>query len=202
MRERLSSSTTFVSKFVFPPLMVLATNLLAVLLYLPHLLPSWLPNPSASPLLAALLAHPPAHILLWAIWAGLVFLVCWRGLVLKRLETDWHTLYISDYARTAAVPLAAIVDIRDNRLLPVDPTAIVLDEDTPFGRVIRFQLPADPRRMHLLGRNESLFSGENRTHPLVQQLRDISRTLRHGRAVARIHEAAGLTRHRRGRPTG
>jgi len=191
-REVLSSRTTFVSKFILPPLLLLAAIPGATLLYAPFLLPDWvfdwMPHPPVANWLPGPAAPLEVNALYWGIWGCLTFLAWWRGLALKRIETDWAMLYISDYGRNCAVSIAAVTDVRENRWLRLDPAAIVLDEDTPWGRIIRFD-PPDNR--------EDGYSTQ--PHPALEELRLIARTARHGRGLVRNHLDAQRLGSRAGR---
>jgi hypothetical protein len=195
-RERLSGADTFVSKFILPPVLLLGAELLAVMAYVPQVLPDWMPRLPHLGWVPPVAEQPLPHVLFWGIVACLVFVAWWYGIVIKRVETDWAQLYISDYRREFAVSIASVVTVRENPVFSIDPPAIVLDEDTPWGRVIRFSPPAlDSPQMW--GR-VPLFRMRTYPHPLLEELRTISHTARMGRGLVRIHQAAnGLGRHTR-----
>lgn len=187
--QPISSSSTAIEKFVFPVIMLLGTDALAAWLYLPHLLPDWLPPPPALNWLPSQIAPLMVHILFWAIWACLVFLVCWNAVVIKRVRTDWQNLYVSDYRKEITIPIAAVVEVRENRWFALDPAAIVLDEDTQWGRVIRFAAPGNPDE-NKLRIGDWLATWTSPPHPLLEEIRTVARTARMGRGLVRIHQAA------------
>jgi hypothetical protein len=195
-RERLSGRDTFICKFFFPPVLLLGAEALAVMVYVPQVLPDWVPRLPPLPWVPPVAEQPTPHLLFWGLVLCVLFMVWWYGIVIKRVETDWANLYISDYRREVAVSIAAVSDVRENLFFRMDPAAIVLDEDTPWGRVIRFSPP--PLDSPEMWSRYSLFRTNFHPHPLLDELRTISRTARMGRGLVRIHQAAnGLGRHTR-----
>ena len=57
---------------------------------------------------------------------------------LKHVEVDGRFVYVTNFRRRIAVPLAEIDSVQQNRLLNVQPAFIVFREKTAFGRSVMF----------------------------------------------------------------
>lgn len=86
-------------------------------------------------------------------------LVLWRTCMpLKRVELDQHSLYISNFQKEIVVPLAEVVEVKENRWIDPRPVTIRFRSHTDFGQSITFM----PETVWFL-----FFS----PHPIVQELR-------------------------------
>jgi len=86
-------------------------------------------------------------------------LVLWRTCMpLKRVELDGSSLYISNFQKEIVVPLAEVMEVKENRWINIRPVTIRFRSRTDFGQSITFM----PKTEWLL-----FFS----PHPIVQELR-------------------------------
>ena len=184
-RRNLSTIWTFPCKFVLPVLHALATDVLAGVMYVDGL---W---PAGQAKLLAIAPHRGMQAVLWAAWVlGLGYAV-WFGWQIKRVERDGENLFISNYRQEVCVPVAAIVDVRQNiwfgsRLVWVRLEEELPPELVPWGRWIGFMPTA-----------RFAFGFERyRRHPVVAELLDESAAARRARGMARM--AAATTLGRRG----
>ena len=115
--------------------------------------------------LGSFTANPPPPAMRW-IFLGLWVLgtasFWWLLGSVKKVRLDATTLYVSDYRREIAVPLAEIEDVSENWWMSHHPVTIHLRHETPFGRRITF-IPT----FRLLP--------FWRTHPIVNELRKLAR---------------------------
>ena len=110
-------------------------------------------------------AHAPPPEMKWiflALWVVGTASLRWFLASVKKVRIDGATLYVSDYRREIAVPLAEIEDVSENWWMSHHPVTLHLRHDTPFGRKITF-IP----KFRLLLRW--------RTHPIVNELRTLAR---------------------------
>jgi hypothetical protein len=142
----LSSTQTFIAKWLFPALWISGFGFGTLVMWLR-------PKPigSEDPRLQFLVA--------WII--GTLFLLLGPAR-LKRVRVDATYIYISNYLRVATIPLANIRDVTENRLLNWHPVRVHFGQPTPFGTSIVFM----PRHQWF-----SLW----RSHPVVAELKNLSR---------------------------
>jgi hypothetical protein len=96
----------------------------------------------------------------WAFLAAFVAGSCfiwWSCVRLKRVRCDGGNLYISNYLREIAVPLALVERVTENRWINIHPVTIHLRYSTDFGDEIVFM---PKTRMMLLWRS----------HPIVAEI--------------------------------
>src|SRR5262245_16793238 len=115
--ETVSSSLTFLYKFIFTTVGSAGSGLLTVAIFLNR-------KPEAMLFAAA-----------WAIATAVLWLMCAR---LKRVKLDGATLVISNYRREITVPVSEIADVRQNRLINLRPVTITFRKETPFGGAVTF----------------------------------------------------------------
>jgi len=115
--ETVSSSLTFLYKFIFTTVWSAGFGLGTVVMFLKR-------QPEAMQFAAA-----------WAIGTAFLVLTCAR---LKRVKLDGATLVISNYRHDTTVPVSEIADVRQNRLINVKPVTITFRKQTPFGSAVTF----------------------------------------------------------------
>ena len=115
--ETVSSSLTFLYKFIFTTVWSAGFGLGTVVIFLKR-------KPEAMQFAAA-----------WAMGTAFLLLTCAR---LKRVKFDGASLVISNYRRDITVPVSEIADVRQNRLLNLRPVIITFRKETPFGSVVTF----------------------------------------------------------------
>ena len=115
--ETVSSSLTFLYKFIFTTVWSAGFGLGTVVMFLKR-------QPEAMQFAAA-----------WAIGTAFLLLTCAR---LKRVKLDGATLVISNYRHDTTVPVSEIADVRQNRLINVKPVTITFRKQTPFGSAVTF----------------------------------------------------------------
>ena len=135
-RKQLSSPMTPFWKFVFPSL--------------------WIGGFGNGTFQMAANGHPEWPGFLLATIAGATFL-WWGCFRLKKVYIETDTLVISNYIKTDRVPLSEMQDVKENRLINLNPVWLHLKNESKFGRKIMF-IP--PLRFNLFF-----------THPLVEELR-------------------------------
>jgi hypothetical protein len=118
----LSSDWTFLAKFVFPAFWMTLFGLLNLALWfdIPHNTNKILPPPEMK------FVFLPVWIL------GSAFIL-WTNSGLKRVRTDGHRLFISNYIQEISVPFSAIIEVRQNRWLKSRPITVYFIEATEFG---------------------------------------------------------------------
>jgi len=183
-RRSLSSRWTFVNRFVLPVLMVLATDALAVLMYVDGV---W---PSAQVSLHSHFPNRWFQIGFWLIWIAAVAGVAWTAWHARRVETDGDSLFISDYRQEVQLPVAAVIDVRQNILFGAGLVWLKLEAETPAEQLPWGQWVAFFPTARLT------FGWEKyRPHPIVAELQELARQARRLRGEARIREmASGLGR--------
>jgi hypothetical protein len=144
----LSSSVTFIYKFVFPAIWVVIAGFLAVVTV------EGIRRTSFPDTLTSLLIVVP-----WLL-AG-IFLLRLAAPIL-RVELRDGRLYASNYRREIEIQRADIVRVTQNVWVNVRPITLHLRSDTPFGKRIRFIPP---------GRVIFAFWKED---PLVEKLRELA----------------------------
>jgi hypothetical protein len=115
--ETVSSSLTFLYKFIFTTAWSAGFGLATVVMFLNR-------DPDALKF-----AVP------WAIGTAFLLLTCAR---LKRVKLDGATLVISNYRREITAPVGEIADVWQNRLINLRPVTITFRKETPFGRAVTF----------------------------------------------------------------
>ncbi len=123
MIRTISSSLTFICKFIFPSLwiFVLVGLLFEMLFTEAH--SSWLER---------------LGFLLACVWGGLT---SWSASAhLKRIRLDDEALYISNYAEEIRVPLSELLDISEDRYLSLNgrPIKLTFKSKTSFGSSVEF----------------------------------------------------------------
>ena len=73
-----------------------------------------------------------------AAWAVTSLLSLFLFLPLKEVSIDESSIFISNFNRSASVPLTHVVAIEENRWINVRPITVTFDVNTPFGRKIMF----------------------------------------------------------------
>jgi hypothetical protein len=145
--KTLSSAQTFTAKWIFPVFWISIFGFGTVSM--------WLSNArhgtSDDPRLEFLVA--------WVLGTTLMLLSIAR---LKRVRIDSKNIYVSNYLREAAIPIANICDVTENRWMNWHPVTVHFRDSTGFGRSIVF-MP----RVRWFG----LWS----SHPVVAELRDLAR---------------------------
>lgn len=106
------------------------------------------------------LQSPPAWLTLFVWIAGSAFLL-WDTFRLKVVNVDEHFLYVSNYLKEIAIPLADIYDVTENVWLNTHPVTIHLKSPSEFGDRIVFM----PKTRF------SFFS----SHPVVKELKQLAR---------------------------
>jgi hypothetical protein len=122
--EKLSSHLTFFYKFVFTTVWPALFGVAALLAFM---------QPAARAKgthLSLLLFCVVGALFLWWFCAGL-----------KRVDLDGKSLVVSNYRRSIRVPVSAISEVRQNRLLNLRPITITFKRDTEFGRQVVFMPP-------------------------------------------------------------
>jgi hypothetical protein len=165
-RRTLSSAQTFFVKFMGPAFFI------PVVAYLVYLM--------ARSYAAAHPADPVPWALSWFVLAAAFLYSLWWSFKLKRVVIAGESIYISDYSKEVALPLSAIVDVRENRWLKLHPVTITFDRDTPWGSEIKFM----PRIRW--------FAFNWTSHPVVRELREMAFDARaSGRASLGIESQSG-----------
>jgi hypothetical protein len=146
--KRLSSAQTFTAKWIFPVFWISMFGFGTLSMWLEAA-----PNSTAEdPRLEFLVA--------WIVGTVFILLSTAR---LKRVRIDAHNIYVSNYVSEVAIPIANICDVTENRWLNWHPVTVHFREATRFGRSIVFM----PRIR---------WFGLWRSHPVVAELRELSRT--------------------------
>ncbi len=161
----LSSAQTFQVKYLGPLLLLALTLFLIGMLEL-----------GLFPDLYRQMFHgglSPAFIdAFWGGWILLILGSCWWSYRLKWVAVDGDSIYISDYVREVKLPLASIIEVRENRWLKSHLVSIQLGAETPWGSTIRF-MP----KIRLLTPNWV-------SHPVVEELRDMAYWARADKRIA------------------
>lgn len=159
-RRVLSSSQTFFVKFIGP---ALVAPMAAYLLFV---------DARTGAFLRLHHGMAPLALLPWLMIAGVFLFSLWWSFQLKRVAVDGDSIFISDYSQEVALPLSAIVDVRENRWLKMHPVTVEFDRDTPWGNTIRFM----PKLR--------FFAITWMSHPVVAELRDSAQFARMGKRAA------------------
>jgi hypothetical protein len=115
--ETVSSSLTFLYKFIFPTVWSAGFGIGTV---------------------ATILSHKPAAMQFAAAWAiGTTFLLLTCA-PLKRVKLNGPILVISNYRHDISVPVSEIAAVRQNRLINLRPVTITFRKETPFGNAVTF----------------------------------------------------------------
>src|SRR2546425_9541844 len=121
----LPSRETFVMKVVFPILWIGGFAAATVSLFsFPH---SWPGAEGGAP------DPEPQWTFLTITIVGALF-IWWACVRLKRVRMDDHALYISNYEKEIAVPLANVAEVTENRWINIHPVTLVFHAPTEFGR--------------------------------------------------------------------
>ena len=124
---QLSSSVTFIYKFVFPAIWIVIVGLLVFY------------NVRGARGAGALgIATSLLIVVPWLF--GVLFLLRFAAPVL-RVELRDGRLYASDYRREIEIPRGEITNVTQNVWVNVRPITLHLRNDTPFGKRIRFIPP-------------------------------------------------------------
>lgn len=185
-RRRLSTIWTFPCKFVLPVLHVLATDALALVLYVDGI---W---PRARAALHTAMPDPRMQALAWAVWFLLLAVGAWNAWRIKQVETDGENLFISNFRQEIRVPIASLIDVRQNLWSGSGLVWLLLEETPaellPWGRRIAFMPTA---------RMDFGFK-RYQPHPIVAELLNQSAQARRARGMARIQQIAAGALGRRG----
>jgi hypothetical protein len=115
--ETVSSSLTFLYKFIFPTVWSAGFGIGTV---------------------ATIFSHKPAAMQFAAAWAiGTTFLLLTCA-PLKRVKLNGPILVISNYRHDISVPVSEIAAVRQNRLINLRPVTITFRKETPFGNAVTF----------------------------------------------------------------
>jgi hypothetical protein len=114
--ETVSSSLTFLYKFIFPTVWSAGFGFGTVAMLLDR-------NPAAMQFAAA-----------WVIGTAILLPMC----RLKWVKLDGATLVISNYRRDITVPVSEIADVRQNTFISPRPVTITFRRETPFGNAVTF----------------------------------------------------------------
>jgi hypothetical protein len=148
----LSSSVTFIYKFVFPAIWILVAGILVVVT-VEGVHRTSFPDPATSLLI----------VVPWLF--GAIFLLRFAAPIV-RMELRDGRLYASNYRREIEIGRGDIERVTQNVWVNVRPITLHLRNETPFGRRIRFIPP---------GRVIFAFWKED---PLVDKLRELAGLLR------------------------
>lgn len=85
---------------------------------------------------------------------------CWQIML---VQIDENYIYVTHFSTTIQIPLLAILDVTEKRLINFRPVYVTFKYKTKFGRQIMFI----PRLFPLIGPFE--------THPFVEELRKLSK---------------------------
>jgi hypothetical protein len=146
----LSSGQTFTAKFIFPVFWISIFGFGTISMWLQTARPSATGDALEDPKLQFLIA--------WIV--GTLFLLLSTAR-LKRVRADANNIYVSNYIREVAIPLANVCDVTESRLLNWHPVRIHFRDPTSFGTSIVF-MP----KIRWLG----LWS----SHPVVGELKKLS----------------------------
>ncbi len=182
LRRQLSTIWTFPCKFVFPVPHVLATDALALVAYVDGV---W---PTAQAGLLATIPDRRVQALAWAVWFLALAGGAWVSWEVKRIERDGDDLLISNFRQEVRVPIAALIDVRQNVWMGSGLIWLVFEEEiapelVPWGRRIAFM----PSTRLTFGFDRY------RAHPVVAELLDESARARRARGMARIQASANST---------
>lgn len=137
MARQLSSSWTFICKYVFPAVWITGCGLAPLGL---------LRDPVAyDALLGA--APPGAEWMFLAGWVAGSAFILWVALPLKRVRVAEGALWVSNYWRETRVPFGFVAEVRQNRWITVRPVSVRLQADLPgLGHHFTFMPRTRPRR--------------------------------------------------------
>ena len=76
-------------------------------------------------------------------WLIAMAVFVWMLVPLKVVSTDGRSLLISNYVRSATIPLSDVEDVREFRWVNINPITIRFRSDTAFGRKISFMPTSD-----------------------------------------------------------
>jgi hypothetical protein len=137
-RKNLSSPLTLFYKLIFPALITIGSSSVTVACIIGRGL-AWESVGTA--------------VLLFAF----TFFLWWDGMRLKKVYIEKDELVISNYIKTIRLPLREMQDVRENRIININPVWLFLKNETVFGKKIMFMPPV---------RFTFFF-----THPVVEDLR-------------------------------
>jgi hypothetical protein len=164
-RRLLSSSFTFLMKYLFPAFWMVAFGFAT----LASLVDDAYRGENGVPDLA-----------FCAIWlvGSIVLVICSRAI--KRVETDDSDLYISNFLQEIKVPLSNVIAVSENRWISQRPVTIRFRSPTRFGPSVVF-IPV------------SLWFGFWSAHPVVAELRRLA-GIEHAEAVPLVPLSPAATR--------
>jgi len=121
-RRYLSSSLTFVYKILFPTL--------------------WGGGFGLGTAVGLRQGLPQAREMLIA-WLVAMVMFFWTLIPLKVVSSDGCSLFVSNYLRSATIPLSDVADVRESRWLNIHRITIRFGRVTPFGWKITFMPTLD-----------------------------------------------------------
>lgn len=145
MNKQLSSSLTFVDKYLFFPIWCGWLGYETIMLYIKK--------------------DPDKYtwFLMWLFGSLLIFVFTHN---LKKVVMSGDNLIVSNYLKTIKIPISEISYIKENRIISIHPISIYLKNPTDFGSKITF-MPAS--RFYLpFGTNpiiKELNAAVNKTNP-------------------------------------
>jgi hypothetical protein len=134
--RNLSSSWTFVWKFIYPIVWIPFFGLVSV-----HVGLDVLPNGNRAP------PSPEEKLAVLAMWFFGALTLLRVNARLKRVRIDDRHLIVSNYFREIRVPFEGIADVRQSRWLWPRPVTVYFRDTTEFGNRASFT----PKRNLLLG---------------------------------------------------
>jgi hypothetical protein len=121
MQERtLSSTWTFWTKLIFPPVWISGFGTGTVLLWLSDRVDTQM------------------KFVFLGVWVLGTTFILWTSAGLKRVRMDERQLYVSNYLREICVPFSEITDVRQNRWLNSRPITIYFRDAAEFGGKVTF----------------------------------------------------------------
>jgi hypothetical protein len=154
MTRTISSSQTFLVKFVFPVLWCTVFGAVTI-----GMGTGFFPG-------VRLPVLPPAMVWIFVIvWIAGAASWWWWGGQWKKVRLDETALYISNFRKEIRVPLTEIEEVTQNRWIKGQPVTIRFRTETGFGTRITF-MP----KVRMLG--------FWRTHPIVAQLQNLALSAR------------------------
>jgi hypothetical protein len=114
----LSSGTTFIAKYVFPPVWIVGFGLGAVDVFQS---PQSFVHDGVGGF-----ARGPIEWMIACVWILGTLFILWAALPLKRVKLCGPNLVVSNYFRDWSVPLSDIVSVHQNRWLNIRPIRVAL----------------------------------------------------------------------------
>ena len=121
MKERISSSLTFIEKFIFTSIWSCGFGFGTLAMII---------SPEKNLNDTALIFG-----VTWVLGSAFLFWCCGR---LKRIDISNNNIIVSNYFKIVAIPVKEIDSVTQNLLLNIRPITIRLKKETVFGRTIVF----------------------------------------------------------------